>query len=949
MTEVVQPIPARLKNVAVGGHVAGADDIIDDALGIVQSDVNEKVIALENSNTKTLHSNVSAYIDNVVYYPSTADSKIGLYLLNDSSVRQDQPLPFIKDGIVGVYDNPFGIETDTGVTLENNALYNVIPGRYYFLRISGLDKLQKLYFEKSRRFIWADVVRNVRDFGGIIVSDGRKIAYNRIFRGSEIVGDKIPYSEDAINALKRLGITCDIDLRSSSEITQPNPLHVNYVNIPFIQFSALRNLTDNDKAKIKTAFEAVANEIIAGGSVYMHCAIGFHRCGLLAAIVEGVLGIDQNDMDKDYELSSFSNLFSVSRLDRDYVIGIKAIKEQYNDSWETLLIRCGVSDELIKNFRDELLIESEDVSKPNYIEVTYKELVDLRNSGSLVPGAFYRMIDYETLIYKNSDVPPYGLQYSNRNEVLGKPFDLVILSLSEASLSDKCYAVKSARDVEGYFNDEDLCKWDLRYDLDNNAYKYAWALSKERTPDNTEGKGVIFYMRDENGNTASYDFKNILFAYNDKYVLSIPENCENVEICSLFSEGCLYLNANVLLTTVARNIVFKENTEYIVITGEALNVKIGKFCTEILLENPENCVIKNDCHNIKILGCIVDAVLGIGCFNLELVGDESERSLIVEDYVNNVSGGFISPYTLLKNGITYTNETVPVTKLYYKDGTIKYVAVIGVLTDIDIPNKENLYKVEISNGVTSIGSYAFSNCTRLTSVTIPNSVTSIGNSAFFNCYSLTSVTIPDGVTSIGNSAFMYCSRLTSVTIPNGVTSIGSYVFRECSSLTSVTIPNSVTSISEGVFYDCRSLTSVTIGSGVTSIGSYAFFNCTSLTSITIPNGVTSIGSDAFHGCIGLSSVTIGSGMISIGNSAFFNCTSLTSVTIPNSVTSIGNSAFMYCSSLTSIICLPVTPPALGNKAIPSNVATIEVPAQSVDSYKSATVWSIYSDKIVAIQ
>lgn len=91
----------------------------------------------------------------------------------------------------------------------------------------------------------------------------------------------------------------------------------------------------------------------------------------------------------------------------------------------------------------------------------------------------------------------------------------------------------------------------------------------------------------------------------------------------------------------------------------------------------------------------------------------------------------------------------------------------------------------IGEGVTRIGSFAFSGCSGLTSVTIPSSVTSIGQYAFSGCSDLTSVTIPEGVTNIGNYAFEYCTGLTSVTLPSGVTRIGKYAFYDCSGLTSV--------------------------------------------------------------------------------------------------------------------------------------------------------------------
>ena len=139
--------------------------------------------------------------------------------------------------------------------------------------------------------------------------------------------------------------------------------------------------------------------------------------------------------------------------------------------------------------------------------------------------------------------------------------------------------------------------------------------------------------------------------------------------------------------------------------------------------------------------------------------------------------------------------------------------------------QNSVQKIEIGNGVTSIGYYAFANCYSLVSITMPNGVTSIGDSAFSNCYSLSSITMSNGVTSIGESAFDSCYSLVSITIPDGVTSIGEYAFHSCYSLSSITMPNGVTSIRISAFDSCYSLVSITIHDGVKSIGDFAFNSC----------------------------------------------------------------------------------------------------------------------------
>ena len=114
--------------------------------------------------------------------------------------------------------------------------------------------------------------------------------------------------------------------------------------------------------------------------------------------------------------------------------------------------------------------------------------------------------------------------------------------------------------------------------------------------------------------------------------------------------------------------------------------------------------------------------------------------------------------------------------------------------------RSDILVVIIKDGVTSIGNYAFFDCSALSFVSIPNSVTSIGANAFLGCTSLTAVEISDNVTSIGNSAFRDCTGLTSVTIGSGVKKIGNYAFSCGINLSSINVNMNIPiEIDESVF------------------------------------------------------------------------------------------------------------------------------------------------------
>ena len=123
----------------------------------------------------------------------------------------------------------------------------------------------------------------------------------------------------------------------------------------------------------------------------------------------------------------------------------------------------------------------------------------------------------------------------------------------------------------------------------------------------------------------------------------------------------------------------------------------------------------------------------------------------------------------------------------------------------------------------SIGNFAFSDCTGLTSITIPNSVTNIGGYAFDGCTGLTNITIPNSVTKIGYEAFAYCCNIKSLTIGNSIKSIGTGDFSGCSALKELSLGTGLKNIEYGAFADSEELSKITCNSTIPPTASLTTF------------------------------------------------------------------------------------------------------------------------------
>jgi len=355
---------------------------------------------------------------------------------------------------------------------------------------------------------------------------------------------------------------------------------------------------------------------------------------------------------------------------------------------------------------------------------------------------------------------------------------------------------------------------------------------------------------------------------------------------------------------------------------------------------------------------------------------------IVIDFADaNVKQLCVANWDRNSDGELDKNEAATVTDLgtvFRQNSTItsfnelQYFTGLTSIADYAFSGCSSLTSVNIPNSVIKINQDAFRNCTGLTSITIGNGVTSIGFQAFEGCSGLTSITIPESVTSIGGRAFAYCTGFNSFTIGSGVKKIGYYAFHGCTGLTSMTISESVTEIEHDAFIGCSSLTSIFIPKNVTKIHSAIFASCRSLASIKvdpnntvynsrndcnaiiyggtleagckntiIPDGITKIDNYAFSGCSGLTSITIPESVTSIELSAFSGCTGLTSLTIPSKVTHLDDYAFSGCSNLKTVACLAQKVPNTSIKpfnGVPIESATLYVPEESLEAYKSAYYW-----------
>lgn len=256
---------------------------------------------------------VAAYLANVNYDPSDySTTDVISYYRTSTSYRKDQPsagqVPIKEAGTLRVFDTMGRTERTVSAGTEN--IYNLTPGEVapFMVTDGSGNGLQggTLKPDGKLRMIKFDGVNNVRDLGGW-ACDGGTIKYGLLIRGGEL--ENAAAAEIAeVNSV--LNVADEIDLRNNVEMSNdvsefPN---ADYLHVQLGQYQGAVDLTNATMlSRTVTVLRRIMENAEKNRTTYFHCVSGSDRTGTIAFLIEAVCGVSRSDMDKDYELSCFSN------------------------------------------------------------------------------------------------------------------------------------------------------------------------------------------------------------------------------------------------------------------------------------------------------------------------------------------------------------------------------------------------------------------------------------------------------------------------------------------------------------------------------------------------------------------------------------------------------------------------------------------------------------------
>ena len=293
-------------------------------------------VAAQNGNIITVNVEndaVARFLEEVTYTSSEDSSQVEAYNVAPPE-RRDIPQPAViaipdieADTLLLTYtDNAdFSEGLHTKVIAKDTKkylLYNLIPQRVYYYMIEADGECVasgEIHTEGQVRMIYVPGANNIRDLGGWPTTDGRRIKYGKLFRGSELNGNHTVDSASLAILTDDLEIQAEIDMRayynegtgvSAFGFTSNMWGHSSYPPYYYTHDSGqtpeqFQNKTY--KLKWKREFDFIIQNFVKERNVYYHCVSGADRTGYFSLLLEGLLGVDYDNMIKDYELTYFYN------------------------------------------------------------------------------------------------------------------------------------------------------------------------------------------------------------------------------------------------------------------------------------------------------------------------------------------------------------------------------------------------------------------------------------------------------------------------------------------------------------------------------------------------------------------------------------------------------------------------------------------------------------------
>lgn len=176
--------------------------------------------------------------------------------------------------------------------------YNLVPSG-----TNSIDGWTVTRLPEPPRMLKLENVWNVRDIGGW-ECDGGTVRFAKVFRGARL--NNVSSSSADATALAGFGIKLDLDIRDSGNATGSTPIPgCAYRSVPIV--NAYATMMSAEPQAAATACQVAMQSVVDGNPVYIHCASGSDRTGCVCAMLEAVLGVSDRDIDRDYELTNFSD------------------------------------------------------------------------------------------------------------------------------------------------------------------------------------------------------------------------------------------------------------------------------------------------------------------------------------------------------------------------------------------------------------------------------------------------------------------------------------------------------------------------------------------------------------------------------------------------------------------------------------------------------------------